>query len=388
VRDVDNNNIVTSAYSDPIEATKHSMTLQATSALKGLHRYKYDVQFSAGGLSITPAQGLPAIDLPAVPTRDYDLVVLPTADQLLVRDLNQDLSFTAKTNDKGTLDVTFDTLQINGANVIHEISADGITHTFKIPRALLPPDGQYSFKFSGIRTDDGAKLASSHEAVLVVITKTLLGGPIALGLQNGSIVVTYCLSRNVKNEVRISAANSPTTFFVGADGKQDSAGASTGCSKGGSQYTASLPLNDFSTKVTAASSPASGSSSSTAKQAAATPAPISTMQLPIQLYILDTSNAAEVVATLNLSAVLLAHSDPKELVDNLNVLSAKNSKPDSKTAATKALKDKFGLDQSTIDSLTQISKKTNGAAQTIATVLASIGKGVLTAYLGIPAVKQ
>jgi hypothetical protein len=378
IRDASNNNSVTQPYNDPVEATSHSIALKTLVQLQGSpQQYKYDVQFTAGGLVVTPAQPLPAINLPAQPTKDFVLLQFPTPDQLTVHDTGKDFTFDAKTNDSGTVDVVFDVALIGGSNSVKGTnSADGITHTFTISKNNIPPDGQYSFHYVGTRSAAPSSLANAHPSVLIVATKTLLTGPIALGLSpdSKSIVVSYCLSQTSANEVRIS--NNPSTFsVVGPGNKSDGTG---GCAAGTFFYTATIPLTDFSNKVNKASAP------SVAVQPAA-PASPTPPQLPIQLRIVDTSSAALTLATLNLAAVLLTNQDPNEIISAVTTIADKNTPQAAKTAATQTLKQKYGLDQSTIDTLTQIGKKTNGAGSTIGTILGTLGKSFLTAYLGIPA---
>jgi hypothetical protein len=194
--------------------------------------------------------------------------------------------------------------------------------------------------------------------------------------------VSYCLSKLSTNEVRIS--NNPSTFSVVGPGNSSVTG-NGGCNTGTTSYKATIPLSDFSAKVP---KPSATLAAAKPPNAPTIPAVASTPpQLPIQLSIVDTSSAARNLATLNLAAVLLTNQDPNDLINAVKTIADRNSTPTSKATATQTLASKYGLDQSTIDALTQIGKKTNGAAATIGTVLGVLGKSVVTAYLGIPAAK-
>jgi hypothetical protein len=379
-------NKVTQAYPDDgVASTTHTITLKASVPLIGGRQYEYDVQFQAGDFAVTPSTPLPSINLPAVPTTEFVLVQFPNADQLTVKDKSKDFTFQAQTSDNGTLDAVFDILQINDSNTLHGTAlADGLTHTFTIAKKDIPADQHYSFHFAGTRTATNQSLVGAHPSELVVATQTSLNGPIGLGLSkdNANIVVTYCLSQASSTVVRIS--NNPTNFSVEAPGNPIKDGTGD-CPKGGPlPYTSTIPLSSFTGKVPETST------TQAAKPGAASPAgPVGAStppQLPLQLYIVDTSSADRTLATLNIAAVLIPKGvDPTGLTKALTTLSDKKASVDDKSAATKALMDTYGLNQASIDSLTQISKKTNGAASTIGTVLGSLGKSFVTAYLGIPA---
>ena len=366
IRDTETGNSVTAKISDPVDSTSHSIVAEVTPPLQlqGHHEYAYAVTFTSGGMSVTPAQPLPPIDLPVAPTQDYALVQFPTPDLLSIVDTSKDFTFQVQANDAGTVDAVFDVLQFSdGTSRLHgTASADGMTHTFTIHKNDIPTtDGQYSFHFEGTRSSTESDLVGEHPSVLTVATKAVLKDSIGLVLSSDgkSIVVSYCLSKATTNEVRIS--NTPNTFSVVGTGNAAAPGTVT-CSAANPGYTATIPLNDFSAKVSAA------------KPAADPPA-----QLPIQLRIVDTSSGASTLASLNLAAVLVG-GQTDDLVNSINKLTDKTATAADKTAATQTLTTKYQLGQSDINALTQAGKKVN-----IGTVLGSIGKNLVTAYLGIPA---
>jgi len=381
-------NAFTEAYNDPVEATRHNITLPTDPQLQGRRQYNYVLQFTEGGLPLEPVQLLSPISTPAAPTRDYALVQLPTTDQLTIRDESQPVSFTAQTSDPGSLSIVFDALKINESDTLNGTRApDGLTHTFTIPANAIATDGQYSFHFTGVR--DGAapaNLSNAHESLLVVATRTQLISPVGLGLSSDSqsIVVTYCLSKPVPNQVIIT--NNPSTFSVTAPGNKMT-DEKEGCRSGTTSYTASLPLSEFSTKVASTSQPTTAAAPPTTTSASGAPASDAahsggTTQLPIQLFIVDKSGADRNLASMNLAAVLVPKAvDTKAVTDALTTLSKNASDP----AATSTLKN-LGLSQPDIDSLVQVVKKrSNNPASAVGTVLATVGKVFLTAYLGIPA---
>jgi hypothetical protein len=384
IRDDSNNpdthgNIVTLPYAnDNIEASTHNVILKTTTSLQGSQQYKYDIQFSAGALDVTPAEPLPPINLPAQPTKDFVLVQSPTPEQLTVKNGGKDFIFTAQASDSGNLDVAFDVLKINGSSTLNSTTlADGLTHSFTIPKNLIPADGQYSFHFVGNRQVAPTTLADTHPSVLVVSTNAVLTGAIGLGLSSDSkaILVSYCLSQPSPNEVKIFTEQNSS--FAGETG-QSSIGAG-GCDAGSSPYSATISLADFAAKLP---SPPVGAAapSGTATPSAAKP-------VPIQLRILDVSSTPRILQSLNLAAVLLTNQNSTNFINAVNKVTDKSSSSADKATATKTLTDTFKLDQPTIDALAQIGKKTNGAASTIGTVLAVLGKTVVSAYLGIPAAK-
>lgn len=376
IRDANLHNVVTEAFSDPVDATSHNIALKSLVPLQGRQQYSYDAQFTGGGLSVTPIQPLPQINLPAQPTKDFSLVQFPGADQLTIRDASKDFTFTAQANDSGTVDIVFDTQQIDGSNTVHSTtSADGVTHTFTITRNNIPRDGQYSFRFVGNRPVSPSSLVDAHPSVLVVATKTFLTGPIGLGLSpdSKSIIVTYCLSQTPTNEVRIS--NNPSTFSVVGTGNRSADGIGK-CNPNTFLYAATIPLSDFSAKV------ASAASSPVAALPASPP-----QQLPIQLEIVDTSSAARPLTTLSLAAVLLSNQNPSDLVGAVTKVTDKNASKESKDTAAQTLVKQFGIDANTVNDLRQLGNKGSGVGGTIATVLGTLGKNFVTAYLGIPAPK-
>jgi len=373
------NNIVTQPYiNDNGEASIHTVILKTSAPLQGVQQYKYDIQFLAGALDVTPTQPLPPINLPVQPTRDFVLVQSPTPDQLTIKDASKDFTFNAQTSDTGNLDVVFDVLKINGSSTLPGTTLpDGLTHSFTITKNNIPADGQYSFHFVGNRQVAPTALADAHPSVLAVSTNAVLTGAIGLGLSSDgkSIVVTYCLSQPSPNEVKIFTEQNSS--FAGETG-QLSVGA-PGCNAGSSPYTATISLADFTAKLpptaVQAAAPANAANASTPKP------------VPIQLRILDVSSTPRILQSLNLAAVLLTNQNSTDFINAVNKVTDKSASSAEKATATKTLTDTFKLDQPTINALAQIGKKTNGAASTIGTILAVLGKTVVSAYLGIPAAK-
>jgi hypothetical protein len=366
-------NSVTQPYDDKVDSFIHNITMKTIVPLKGSGRYKYEVQFQSGEVSVVPLKPLPAFTLSEVPTEDFVLVP-PKPDELIVKDNTKDFKFSAQTNANGTLSVVFDNLKVNGLGTLRS-SADGATYTFTIPKENLQADGQYSFHFEGSREFPKQTLADRHPSILIIAAHPKLNGPIGLGLSknNDNILVTYCLSQQSSNLVRIT--NDPHSFSV--EGTGNPIRDDVGCKDGVFAYSAAIPLANFKGRVPEPTPNQMATARSGASSGGSTPP-----QLPLQLYIVDTSSKDNILATFNISAVLLpSNSDTKGLVDALGKLQDKNQKD----AATKILKETYGLDQSTIDSLAQIGKKSNGAASTIGTLLGTVGKSFVSAYFGIPA---
>lgn len=388
IRDDSNNpnthgNIVTEPYTkDDMLATTHTVTLKTSVPLVGGQQYKYDGQFSANGLAISPTQPLPPINLPPQPTKDFVLVQFPTPDDLTIKSITNDFTFKVQANDNGNVDAVFDFQNIGGSTTVHSTTAvDGLTHTFTISKNNIPSDGQYSFHFIGNRQTAPTSLADPHPSLLVVSTKTVLTGPIGIGLSSDSksIVVTYCLSQATANEVRIFTEQDPSNgepkaSFAGDVGQPSNNTSS--CEGGSKPYTATISLADFTAKLPAPT----GEAAAPANAASAKP-------VPIQLRVLDVSGTARILASLNLSAVMLTNQTANDLINAVKTVINKTEPNDKKTAAAKTLTDTYKWDPATVTALTQLGKKDSGAAATIGTLLGVFGKSVATAYLGIPAAK-
>ncbi len=382
IRDKVNNNVATQTFNDLVDSTSHSVDLAASQTIAPQHAYIYDLKLSSGGMPVSPTQALSEIDTPPQPTQAYALQQTPSQAQLTIKDPSSDISFTAMANDSGSLDVVFDTLTIQGSNTLHGTTgADGLTHSFKLAKADVPADGQYSFHFVGTRTTAPSALSDSHESILIVSTKTVLSGPIGLSLKSGQIVVSYCLSQKTPSTVKIAPASNTNNVYAGADG-QASGGAS--CSAGATGYTANVPLTDFSSKVQASTSttPTVNRSSSTSVTTSPTS---SSTAIPIQLFIIDTSSGNQTLATLNLDAVLLsgASQSSAQLTSALQTITSKDASDADKATATKTLTS-AGLSTDAINSLAKNGKKIDWAG-TVGTILGTLGKSVVSAYLGIPA---
>jgi hypothetical protein len=362
-------NKVTQSYDDTVDAFTHNITLKTLVPLKPRTRYKYQVSFQSGAVSVSPSTALLPFTLPDAPTTDYVLSQLPTPDQLTVKDNSQDFKFTVQTSDPGTLNAVFDALKINGSDTVPGVASDK-TYTFTIPKAFLQSDGQYSFHFDGNRTFPKQSLADKHPSVLVVATHATLGGPIGLGLSddNASLVVRYCLSQQTSNLVRVS--NDPTKFSV--EGPGNLTKEEIGCKSGMFAYTSSIPLSSFKLQ-----DPNIKPSSDTAKTASSS-AP---SQVPLQLNIVDASRSsvdpAAVLATLKITGVILpSGANTNVVIDAIKKLQDKNQRD----SATKTLLAN-NVTKETIDALT----KKSGVASNIVSVLGQVGKGLITAYFGIPA---
>ncbi len=386
-------NVITQPYSDPVDSTTHNITLVALDKFLGSHQYSYEISLTAGQIPITPVAGLAMFATPPAPTQEYALIQTPSQSQLIIRDGSNDFSFNAIANDTGSLDIQFDSLTIQGSNTIHSaVAADGVTHTFKIAKAHIPSDGQYSFHFVGTRAVMPPNLNGLCESTLIVSTKTTLSGPIGLSLKSGAIVVSYCLSQKSASSVKIAPASNPSSYYVGADGQSSGVGWCSGTSFG---YTASVPLTDFSAKVNAsagaaghggqpaeeagAGQPAAGGNAADGKAGSTT--------VPIELFIM-TSPGSDVLATLNLDAILLNSQSQSQsgtaITSALSTVTNKNSSADQKSAATKTLQS-AGLSTDTINSLSKLGKNSTSVTSAIGTILGTVGKSFVSAYLGIPA---
>lgn len=387
-------NVITQPFNDPVDSTTHNITLVALDKFSGSHQYSYEISLTAGGIPITPAAGLPMFATPPAPTQDYALLHPPSPNDLIIRDASNDFSFNAIATDSGSLDIQFDSLTIQGSNTVHStVASDNVTHTFKIAKADIPSDGQYSFHFVGTRGVQPPNLNGLYESTLIVSTKTTLSGPVGLSLKNGSIVVSYCLSQKSATSVKIAPASNPSSYYVGADGQSS---VTVGCTGTSSGYTASVPLTDFSAKVNASASagggaaqpvagPAGGAGQPAAGVANPGSANVGSTTVPIELFIM-TSPGANVLATLNLDAVLLNSQSQSgtAITSALSTITNKNSSSDQKTAATKTLQT-AGLSTDTISSLSKLGKNSSSVTSAIGTILGTVGKSFVSAYLGIPA---
>jgi adenosylcobinamide amidohydrolase len=111
----------------------------------------------------------------------------------------------------------------------------------------------------------------------------------------------------------------------------------------------------------------------------------SSTAIPIQLFIIDTSSSNQILATLNLDAVLLNGSSQSsaQLTSALQTITNKNASDADKSTATKMLTS-AGLSTDAINSLAKNGKKVDWAG-TVGTILGTLGKSAVSAYLGIPA---
>jgi len=376
-------NIVTAPYNDKGDSYTHAITVKTTVPLVSGRKYKYDLQFRAGQVNTTPLKPLGDFTLQGAPTQEYVLTRFPKPEELAVNDSSKDFTFQAQTSDNGTLEAIFDVLKVNGSKTVHGIlSTDGsiYTFTFTIPKKEIPDDGPYPFHLEGTRKATNKPLeVKDQQAVLqlVVSTQARLGDPIGLGLSkdNANVVVSYCLSKETQTVVDIYADPAMKVEGQGTQVKDDSFHCNAGATMA---YTAAISLKEYNDKVASSKVPTSGAPA--VKSGTATTPP----QVPLRLDIIDKSSKDRVLKTLTIAGVFIPKAaDPKALVDALTTLSKKPTS-DAKAAATKTLTDTYGLDQTTIDSLVKIGQKTNGAANTIGSVLGTLGKSFIGAYFGIP----
>lgn len=388
IREVDPpNNQITQAKSDPIESTQHQIHFTdkdfneqirpGTSYTLALRARDNGQEWKGTILPFTFVR----------PLRDYTVNGILNKEVLDVRD-GTPLELNVLTNDEGSLTMIFDNPLADGKAVIQEqnqaAKSDASKHIFRIETKGLQ-DGHYNFRFQGTRKNPPDSLNDPHTYLLNVDTTTRPVGSLGMKLEEQTVVLSYCLSRDVSSAIEIhrlvGGKEEDSDFFhKGADKKGT-------CGKGAFPYTASIDLKNFADQLSS-KVPASGDGGANTGEAA----PAKNPAQPIVLHIRDTDANRDVMA-LNLDAVAVTNSQKviQQLTDQIKILSG-NGDSNTKNAAQEQLKKVLTSNSVSSDAadalLKSIRKKDNGFGQAVGTIFTSLLKSVATAYLGIPAAKQ